>query len=231
MIDLYTVATPGDHAVSPLLEEPGTPHTIHPANLSKEERRRPAYLCISSSGPLPATVDREADGFTIYGSGAILLDLAEKYNRLPSRHHQVRSKTIQWFMLKATCVSPIQQQVGAFFQSPHGQPVQGFYLLQEALRRIYTALNYALPGQAIFCGDSSDYSIAAVAVFPWVNSRARPRIDIDGLPHRKAWFESMRIRSVVLQGLRMLSQCAFITADSTLLERLPLCKAGRSLIH
>lgn len=221
MIDLYSAATPGGHAVSILLEELGTPYTIRPVDLSTEEHRRSGYLRVSPSGSLPATVDWDADDFAVYRSAAILLYLAEKYNRLLSRHHQVRSKTLQWLMLKATCISSIQQQVVAFFQSQHGQPVQTFYLLQEELRRIYAALGYALTGQTFLCGE---HSIADVAVFPWVHSHAWSRIDIDGLPHLKAWLEGTRTRPAVLQGLCLLPRGASITADSTLLERPPCPK-------
>lgn len=227
MINLYTAAKASDHAVSIPLEELGTPYAIRPANLSKDEYRRPEYLRIRPSGSLPATVDPGADDFAGYGLGAILLYHAKKSNRLLYRHHQLRSKTIKWLMLKATLISRIQQQIVRPFQAQHDQPVNAFYRPWQELRRIFAVLDYASAGQTFFYGN---YSIANIAASRRVSPPPWSRINIDGLPRLKAWLDGMRTQPAILQGLCLLPRGASNTADRPL-RRAHLHKAGHRPAH
>lgn len=78
MIDLYTAATPNGHKVSIALEELGLPYTLRVLDLARSEQKAPAFLAINPNGRIPAIVDREADDFAVFESGAILIYLAEK---------------------------------------------------------------------------------------------------------------------------------------------------------
>ncbi len=70
MIDLYTAATPNGHKVSIAVEEWPLPYTVHTLSLSAGEQKQPAFLAISPNGRIPAIVDREADDFAVFESGA-----------------------------------------------------------------------------------------------------------------------------------------------------------------
>ncbi|WP_286745528.1 glutathione S-transferase N-terminal domain-containing protein, partial [Aquabacterium sp. UBA2148] len=72
MIDLYTAATPNGHKASVALEELGLPYTVHPINLASNEQKQPWFLAINPNGRIPAIIDREADDFAVFESGAIL---------------------------------------------------------------------------------------------------------------------------------------------------------------
>ena len=82
MIDLYTAATPNGHKVSIALEELALPYTLQVINLSKGEQKEPAFLKLNPNGRIPAIVDRAADDFAVFESGAILIYLAEKTGKL-----------------------------------------------------------------------------------------------------------------------------------------------------
>src|SRR5476649_1680680 len=82
MIDLYTAATPNGHKISIALEELQVPYTLHALALPKNEQKQDWYLAINPNGRIPAIVDRAADNFAVFESGAILIYLAEKTGQL-----------------------------------------------------------------------------------------------------------------------------------------------------
>ena len=82
MIDLYTSATPNGWKATITLEELALPYTLHNVNLSEGEQRAPAFVALNPNGRIPVIVDREADNFPVFESGAILIYLAEKTGKL-----------------------------------------------------------------------------------------------------------------------------------------------------
>jgi GST-like protein len=71
MIDLYTAATPNGWKASLTLEELALPYTVHAIDLAKQQQKEAWYLAINPNGRIPAIVDREADDFAAFESGAI----------------------------------------------------------------------------------------------------------------------------------------------------------------
>src|SRR3712207_9192138 len=81
MIDLYTAATPNGWKVSILLEELGLPYDLHVIDLSSGAQKAPWFTAINPNGRIRAIVDREAEDFAVFESGAIMVYLAEKTDR------------------------------------------------------------------------------------------------------------------------------------------------------
>ena len=59
-------------------------------------------------------------------------------------------------------------------------------------------------GQSEFLAD--EYSIADIAVFPWLRSYERQGQDLDDFPHVKRWFEVISARPAVQRGLEVLCE-------------------------
>ena len=78
MIDLYTAPTPNGWKASVTLEELGIPYEAHPIDLMEQTQKQSWFLEINPNGRIPAIVDRDADGFAVFESGAIMLYLCDK---------------------------------------------------------------------------------------------------------------------------------------------------------
>lgn len=116
MIDLYTAATPNGHKVSVALEEMGLPYTVHAIDLATGEQKQPWFLKLNPNGRIPVIVDREADDFAVFESGAILVYLAEKTGKLMPSDVKGRSRVMQWLMFQMGGVGPMMGQANVFFR-------------------------------------------------------------------------------------------------------------------
>ena len=96
MIDLYTAPTPNGWKASITLEELEIPYDVKIVNLMAGEQKEPAFVAINPNGRIPAIVDRDADDFAVFESGAIMVYLAEKTGRLLPTDAKGRSRVLQW---------------------------------------------------------------------------------------------------------------------------------------
>jgi len=67
-------------------------------------------LEICPNGRILVIVDREADDFAMFETGAIMLYLAEKTGRLIPADAKGRSQVIQWLMFQLGGVGPLMGQ-------------------------------------------------------------------------------------------------------------------------
>jgi GST-like protein len=65
--------TPNGHKISIMLEQLGVPYSVHPIDLGAKQQE---FLAISPN-KVPAIIDDEAGGLTLFESGAILTYLVK----------------------------------------------------------------------------------------------------------------------------------------------------------
>ena len=70
-------------------------------------------------------------------------------------------------------------------------------------RRIYGVLDKRLDGRDWVASD--DYSIADIAIFPWLRSWQNQGIDWADFPHLKRWFDRVAARPAVQRGVEVLA--------------------------
>jgi GST-like protein len=79
-------------------------------------------------------------------------------------------------------------------------------------RRLYGVMNKQLAKTKYIAGD--EYTIADIAIFPWLRSWKNQGIDWNDHPHLKGWFDEIAARPAVVRGVEVLaSQRRPITDD------------------
>jgi glutathione S-transferase len=197
MIDLYTAPTPNGHKISIALEEMGLPYTVHQLSLSRGDQKRPEFLEINPNGRIPAIIDRDADDFTVFESGAILIYLAEKTGKFLPAEVRARSRVIQWLMFQMGGVGPMMGQANVFYRYAPEKIPYAIGRYQREVRRLFEVMDTRL-GKAEYL--AGDYSIADIATWPWARSYEWSGVEIDGLDNFKRWLQAVGERPAVQRG-------------------------------
>lgn len=200
MIDFYTWKTPNGQKVAIMLEETGLPYKVHLVDITKQEQFKSQFLKINPNNKIPAIVDKDGPGhqsFNLFESGAILIYLAEKAGKFLSTDLRTRYETLQWLMFQMGGVGPMLGQVHHFQHYAAERIPYAIERYTNEAKRLYRVMDNHLEHQSYFAGE---YSIADMAIFPWVNLHDRQKIDIDDYPHLKAWHQSIASRPAVIKG-------------------------------
>ena len=170
-LQLYSLPTPNGVKVSIMLEEIGLPYEAHRVDFQSNHQMSPEFLSLNPNNKIPAILDPDGPGghpMALFESGAILLYLAEKTGQLLPQDAAARYQAIQWLMFQMGGVGPMFGQLG-FFHKLAGKDFEDKRprdrYVAEA-RRLLGVLNQRLEDRRWVMGDS--YSIADVAIFPWV---------------------------------------------------------------
>ena len=198
MIDLYTWTTPNGRKVSILLEELGVEYAAHGVNISKDEQFDPAFLSIAPNNKIPAIVDREA-GVELMESGAIMLYLAEKYGRF-LEVGEGRLRVIEWLMWQMGGIGPFLGQVHHFLKFNPGKAPYAEERFSKEARRLYGVLDRRLEGREFVAGE---YSIADMAIWPWISRFEWQQIDLHEFPNVCEWYVRIAGRPAVQRGYQV----------------------------
>ena len=206
MIEVYTWPTPNGHKVHVMLEECGLPYRAIPINIGSGDQFNPEFLAISPNNKIPAITDPEGpDGkpISLFESGAILLYLAAKTGRFMPESVRAKYEVLQWLMFQMGGVGPMLGQAHHFrIYAPEKLPYAVDRYTNEA-KRLYSVMNKRL-GHCRYIG-GPDYSIADIAVFPWLRSWKNQGIDWNDHPHLKGWFDEIAGRPAVQRGCEVLA--------------------------
>ncbi|MEL7027723.1 MAG: glutathione S-transferase N-terminal domain-containing protein [Pseudomonadota bacterium] len=200
MIDLYTASTPNGWKASICLEELGLPYNTTHIDLAQNEQKQDWYLKINPNGRIPAIIDRENNNFGVFESGAILIYLAEKAGRLLSTNGEKRSLALQWLMFQMGGVGPMQGQALVFIRNvPEKMPYVIDRYVNET-KRLYRVLDLRLSTEEFLAGE---YSIADIALWPWIYCAEWTGIDLQETPNLLRWFDALSSRPAVRRGLNV----------------------------
>lgn len=205
MIDLYTWTTPNGRKVSILLEELGVPYAVKPINIGKDEQFAPDFLKIAPNNRIPAIVDHDT-GIHLMESGAIMLYLAQKHDRFlaPGDQHW---QMVEWLMWQMGGLGPMLGQVHHFVKFNPGKAPYAEERYSNEARRLYRVLNTRLEGRDYVAGDGAGlYTIADMAIWPWISRHDFQRIDLADFPNVAAWYKRVGARPGVQRGYHVPSK-------------------------
>ena len=204
MIDLHYWTTPNGHKITIFLEEAELPYTVHPVNISKNEQFNPDFLKIAPNNRIPAIVDTEpGDGkgpLSLFESGAILWYLAEKTKKFVPASPRGKAEVSQWLFWQMGGLGPMAGQNHHFnLYAPEKVPYAMERYIKETTR-LYGVLNKQLEGKDFVAGE---YSIADMAIYPWIVPWEAQSQKLSDFPHLKRWFEKMAARPAVIRAYKV----------------------------
>ncbi|MGJ3254345.1 MAG: glutathione S-transferase N-terminal domain-containing protein [Elainellaceae cyanobacterium] len=203
-VELYYWPTPNGWKISIMLEETGLPYNVHPINIMAGDQFKPEFLKISPNNKMPAIVDYETpDGkpISIFESGAILMYLGEKTGELFPENARDRYTVIQWLMFQMGGIGPMLGQAHHFRQYAPEQIPYAIDRYTNEASRLYGVLNKRLDKAEYVAGD---YSIADIAIFPWIVPYEQQGQSMADYPNLKRWFDAINSRPAVKKGLALL---------------------------
>jgi GST-like protein len=202
MIEFYTWTTPNGRKVSILLEELGIKYSVHPVDLSGGAQKSTDFRGLSPNGKIPAIRDSET-GQTIAESGAIMLWLAEREGRFLGDAAD-KGNVLEWLMWQMSGQGPVLGRIHQFahYKKPFGEPAETIFRTEGA--RLYAVLNTRLTDRDFVAGAGRGiYTIADMAIWPWVSRYERQEIDLTDYPAVLDWYRRLASRPAVQRGYQV----------------------------
>jgi GST-like protein len=206
MIEVYSWATPNGHKVHIMLEECSLPYRVHAVNIGAGEQFAPEFLAISPNNKIPAIVDPQGpDGapISLFESGAILLYLAGKTGRFMPAGTRERYAMLEWLMFQMGSIGPMLGQAHHFRLYAPEKIEYAINRYTNEARRLYGVMDKRLATVKYIAG--AQYTIADIAIFPWLRSWKNQGIDWNDYPHLKGWFDEIAARPAVQRGVEVLA--------------------------
>ncbi|QJQ95901.1 MULTISPECIES: glutathione binding-like protein [Halomonadaceae] len=199
MIDLYYWTTPNGHKVTIFLEEAGLEYRLKPINIGRGEQFAAEFLEIAPNNRIPAIVDKKPlDGgqpLPLFESGAILEYLADKSGKFLPREGRERYVILQWLYWQMGGLGPMAGQ-NHHFRNYAPQKIE--YAIERYINetaRLYAVLDKRLDENAFVGGE--EYSIADMAIWPWIKPYENQGQDIEDFPNVLRWFRTIEARPAV----------------------------------
>ena len=206
IIQVYSWATPNGHKVHIMLEECGLEYRAHAVDIGAGDQFNPDFLRISPNNKIPAIIDPNGpDGapMSVFESGACLLYLAGKTGKFLPASTRGKYEVMEWLMFQVGGVGPMLGQAHHFrIYAPEKIDYAVQRYTNEA-RRLYGVMNRRLAQSKYIAGP--EYSIADIAIFPWLRSWKNQGIDWNDHPHLKGWFDEIAARPAVQRGVEVLA--------------------------
>ena len=221
MIDVYSWPTPNGHKVHIMLEECGLPYRAIPVNIGAGDQFKPEFLAISPNNKIPAIVDPdgpEGAPMSMFESGAILLYLAGKTGKFLPAGTTARYEVLQWLMFQMGGVGPMLGQAHHFRGYAPEKIDYAVNRYTNEAKRLYGVMDKRLSRSRYIGG--AEYSVADIAVFPWLRSWKNQGIDWNDHPHLRGWFDEIGARPAVKRGVEVLADLHKPLTDSKARETL-----------
>lgn len=210
MIKVYSWPTPNGHKVHIMLEECGLrlghDWEAVPINIGSGDQFQPDFLAISPNNKIPALVDPDGpDGkpISLFESGAILLYLASKTGKFLPKNDRLKFQVLQWLMFQMGGVGPMLGQTHHFRMYAPEKIDYAINRYTNETKRIYGVMDKQLTTSKFIACD--DYTLADIAIFPWLRSWENQGIDWADYPALKKWFDLISDRPAVQRGVQVLA--------------------------
>ena len=182
-----------------MLEEIGYDFKVTKIDLSKDEQFIADFKKISPFGKIPVITDHD-NGQSLFESGAILIYLAEKYNKF----YELKDRHIvnQWLMAQMGIIGPMIGQHHQFHHYNPGKSAFGEERYFKITKRIYGELDERLSSSKFLAG--ANYTIADIATWPWIARHEWHDIGLKNYKNLTRWYLDIAKRDAVIKGYDLL---------------------------
>ena len=194
MIDLYSSATPNGRKITIMLEELGVQYNAIHIDLEKKEQFSDFFSKISPSNKIPVIVDNDRK-ITVFESGAILLYLAEKYNKFLNKNYYW--EIVQWLFFQMSYVGPMLGQAHQYLFYNPGKSKFAEEKSKGYTKHVYQILDERLSSREYIV---DEYSIADISIWPWIARFERHQINLNEYTNVLRWYLEISNRTAVIKG-------------------------------
>ena len=132
-------------------------------------------------------------------SGAILIYLADKAGQLLPREGEPRYRVLEWLMWQMGGLGPMLGQTHHFLRFNKGKAP---YAEERFARRRTACMESRIAACADHAFVAGAYSIADIAIWPWVSRFEWQTVDLGTVPEREALVRNDCTASSRSEGLR-----------------------------
>ena len=205
-LELWTSPTPNGWKVTIMIEElreagiPLEELEVVTIDIGQGEQFSDAFTAINPNQKIPALVDGDRK---VIESCAILQYLGERYptSLLPTDDR--RWDVLPWVYWQAANVGPVfgnklsyTRYITDVSDEARAHPLERF---GKEARRLAGVLDRQLADREYVAG--ADFTIADIALYPWLRGWKWSKVDITDRPNVMAWIERVRARPGVGRGL------------------------------
>ncbi len=219
MIDLYYWPTPNGWKITIFLEETAMPYRIVPVDIGNGEQFKPDFLKISPNNRMPAIVDTDGPGgkpISVFESAAILIYLAEKTGKFIGSDARSRVDVLQWLMWQMGGIGPMFGQMNHFNRYAPEKLQYAMDRYTNEGKRLTRILDKQLADRPCVAGE---YSIADMAIFPWVWAVKEQIGGLEEYPNVSRWAAALNERPAVRRGMEVAKDLRRQIAEMTAEQR------------
>jgi len=216
---LYSLATPNGQKVGILLEELGIQYDAHVINIGRLQQFTKGFVAANPNSKIPAAFDHApVDGgepVRLFESGAMMVYLAEKYERFLPQDPRQKAECMNWVMWQMAGQGPMTGNFGHFMVYAPGEKGKareyGVARYGMEVQRLCDTLDQHLQDKTYMCGE--EYTIADMIIFPWFDIvrgkgythtngvAARDFLNVKQYKHANRWADRMHARPEVRRGM------------------------------
>ena len=193
MIELFASDTPNGKKISIMLEEIEFPYKVTSIDLAKGDQFDPKFVEISPFSKIPVIKDEKE---SVFGSGAILIYLAEKSKKFYELDNKINID--QWLMAQMGLVGPMIGQYHVFYRFNKGKSKYSEERYYKITKDLYERLNIRLSKSKYLAGEK--YTIADIATWPWIARHQWHDIGLIKYQNLCNWYEEISKREAVKKG-------------------------------
>lgn len=212
---LYSLATPNGVKVTILFEEllalgiEAAEYDAWLINIGEGEQFGSGFTDINPNSKIPALLDcSQREPIRVFESGAILLYLAEKFDRFIPKAPAQRAECYSWLMWQMGSAPFLGGGFGHFYAyapEKFEYPINRYAM---EVKRQLDVLDKHLANNTFMCGN--EYTIADMAIYPWYGVlvegklyEAAEFLDVASYTHVARWAKRLHDRPAVARGRRV----------------------------